>query len=43
MHWPMPGKHVQAYLALEALVKSGKAKGLGCLAKSLPEKRVLKK
>lgn len=29
VHWPMPEKHVAAYLALEDLVKKGKAKGLG--------------
>merc|ERR1711957_143061 len=29
VHWPMPGKHVAAYKALEPLVKSGKAKSLG--------------
>ncbi|CAJ1356979.1 unnamed protein product, partial [Effrenium voratum] len=29
VHWPMPGKHVAAYLALEELVRSGKARGLG--------------
>ncbi|CAE7753930.1 unnamed protein product [Symbiodinium sp. CCMP2592] len=29
VHWPMPGKHVAAYLALEELVRSGKAKALG--------------
>eukprot|EP00928_Gymnodinium_smaydae_P050010 TRINITY_DN33621_c0_g1_i1.p1 TRINITY_DN33621_c0_g1~~TRINITY_DN33621_c0_g1_i1.p1 ORF type:complete len:321 (+),score=59.17 TRINITY_DN33621_c0_g1_i1:73-963(+) len=29
VHWPMPGKHVDAYLALEPLVKSGRAKSLG--------------
>ena len=32
VHWPMPGKHVAAYLALEELVRSGKARGLGVLA-----------
>lgn len=31
VHWPMPEKHVAAYLALEDLVKKGKAKGLGSL------------
>ena len=29
VHWPMPGKHVEAYVALEELVRSGRAKGLG--------------
>eukprot|EP00434_Breviolum_minutum_P029715 symbB.v1.2.026270.t1/scaffold2600.1/size76924/1 len=29
VHWPMPQKHVEAYLALESLVKTGRAKGLG--------------
>ncbi|CAK9107453.1 unnamed protein product [Durusdinium trenchii] len=29
VHWPMPSKHVEAYVALEKLVRSGKAKGLG--------------
>lgn len=29
VHWPMPGKHVAAYVALEELVQSGKAKALG--------------
>jgi len=29
VHWPMPGKHVAAYLALEELVRSGKAMALG--------------
>ncbi|CAE7367250.1 unnamed protein product, partial [Symbiodinium pilosum] len=29
VHWPMPGKHVAAYVALEELVRSGKAKALG--------------
>jgi len=29
VHWPMPGKHVSAYLALEELVHSGKARALG--------------
>eukprot|EP00415_Alexandrium_ostenfeldii_P004909 UN4909 len=29
VHWPMPGKHVAAYVGLEELVRSGKAKALG--------------
>jgi len=29
VHWPTPGKHVDAYLGLEALVKEGKTKSLG--------------
>lgn len=29
VHWPMPGKHVDAYLALERLVEEGKTKCLG--------------
>lgn len=29
VHWPMPGKHVEAYVALEELVRSGRAKALG--------------
>lgn len=36
VHWPMPGKHVEAYLALEELVKNGKAKGLGFLVAQPP-------
>eukprot|EP00616_Rhizochromulina_sp_CCMP1243_P001386 CAMPEP_0118961674 /NCGR_PEP_ID=MMETSP1173-20130426/281_1 /TAXON_ID=1034831 /ORGANISM="Rhizochromulina marina cf, Strain CCMP1243" /LENGTH=298 /DNA_ID=CAMNT_0006909859 /DNA_START=72 /DNA_END=968 /DNA_ORIENTATION=+ len=29
VHWPVPGKHVEAYKALEALVAEGKARGIG--------------
>jgi diketogulonate reductase-like aldo/keto reductase len=29
IHWPVPGKHVQAYQALETLQAQGKIKGLG--------------
>jgi len=29
VHWPMPGRHVDAYVGLEELVRSGKAKALG--------------
>mmetsp|Transcript_70008 Transcript_70008/g.198418 ORF Transcript_70008/g.198418 Transcript_70008/m.198418 type:complete len:314 (-) Transcript_70008:64-1005(-) len=29
VHWPVPGKHVECYRALEGLVKSGKTKSLG--------------
>ena len=29
IHWPVPGKHVQAYQALEKLQLEGKIKGLG--------------
>lgn len=29
VHWPMPGKHIDAYLALEELVRAGKTKALG--------------
>jgi len=29
VHWPVPGKHVECYKALESFVKSGKAKALG--------------
>ncbi|EGD77922.1 hypothetical protein PTSG_12899 [Salpingoeca rosetta] len=29
VHWPVPGKHVQAYKALEELHKEGKIKGIG--------------
>lgn len=29
VHWPMPGKHVAAYQALQKLVEDGKAKCLG--------------
>lgn len=29
VHWPMPGKHVAAYKALEDLVETGKVKALG--------------
>eukprot|EP00439_Symbiodinium_sp_Y106_P003813 s6229_g1.t1 len=37
VHWPMPGKHVAAYLALEELVRSGKAKALGISNYSPPD------
>ncbi len=29
IHWPVPGKHVEAYKTLEVLKKEGKIKGLG--------------
>jgi len=29
VHWPVPGKHVQAYQTLEELVKEGKIRGVG--------------
>ena len=29
IHWPVPGKHVEAYKTLERLKKEGKIKGLG--------------
>lgn len=29
VHWPVPGKHVEAYLGLEPLVTAGKTKTLG--------------
>jgi len=29
VHWPRPGKHVEAYVALEALVREGLTKSLG--------------
>eukprot|EP00546_Thalassionema_frauenfeldii_P009380 CAMPEP_0178926864 /NCGR_PEP_ID=MMETSP0786-20121207/18801_1 /TAXON_ID=186022 /ORGANISM="Thalassionema frauenfeldii, Strain CCMP 1798" /LENGTH=328 /DNA_ID=CAMNT_0020602097 /DNA_START=59 /DNA_END=1045 /DNA_ORIENTATION=+ len=29
IHWPVPGKHVEAYKTLETLKKEGKIKGLG--------------
>ena len=29
IHWPVPGKHVEAYKALEGLQKKGKIKGIG--------------
>ena len=29
VHWPVPGKHVEAYEALEALVREGKVKAIG--------------
>mmetsp|Transcript_50141 Transcript_50141/g.92567 ORF Transcript_50141/g.92567 Transcript_50141/m.92567 type:complete len:333 (+) Transcript_50141:37-1035(+) len=29
VHWPTPGKHIDAYVGLEALVKEGKSKSLG--------------
>lgn len=29
VHWPVPGKHVECYKALEPLVKAGKTKALG--------------
>jgi len=29
VHWPMPGKHVAAYVALEELVRDGSSKALG--------------
>lgn len=29
VHWPVPGSHPAAYVALEALVKDGKSKGVG--------------
>lgn len=39
VHWPMPSKHVEAYVALEKLVRSGKAKGLGALDLSRSSER----
>ena len=29
VHWPVPGKHVQAYKTLEELCKEGKVRGIG--------------
>eukprot|EP00055_Hartaetosiga_balthica_P016900 m.109654 g.109654 ORF g.109654 m.109654 type:complete len:309 (+) comp9205_c0_seq1:121-1047(+) len=29
IHWPVPGKHIEAYLALEELVSAGKIRGIG--------------
>jgi diketogulonate reductase-like aldo/keto reductase len=29
IHWPVPGKHVEAYMALEDLQKKGKIRGIG--------------
>ena len=29
IHWPVPGKHVEAYKALEVLCKEGKIRGIG--------------
>jgi len=29
IHWPVPGKHVEAYKTLEILAKEGKVKGIG--------------
>ena len=29
IHWPVPGKHVEAYKTLEKLQKAGKIKGIG--------------
>jgi diketogulonate reductase-like aldo/keto reductase len=29
VHWPVPGKHVEAYKTLEALCKEGKLRGIG--------------
>lgn len=29
VHWPVPGKHVEAYIGLEPLVAAGKARSLG--------------
>lgn len=29
IHWPVPGKHVEAYKTLEALCKEGKLRGIG--------------
>lgn len=29
IHWPVPGKHVEAYKALEVLQKEGKIRGIG--------------
>lgn len=29
VHWPVPGKHIEAYLALEPLVAAGRVKSLG--------------
>eukprot|EP00565_Helicotheca_tamesis_P006813 CAMPEP_0185726378 /NCGR_PEP_ID=MMETSP1171-20130828/2373_1 /TAXON_ID=374046 /ORGANISM="Helicotheca tamensis, Strain CCMP826" /LENGTH=330 /DNA_ID=CAMNT_0028394715 /DNA_START=195 /DNA_END=1187 /DNA_ORIENTATION=- len=29
VHWPVPGKHVEAYKTLESLVEEGKVRGIG--------------
>ena len=29
IHWPVPGKHVEAYLSLQELVREGKIRGIG--------------